>query len=75
MNKNHKYSPEPGRLIKVEGFDWCKFTCYGMFKARQSKKKPPVFYIRNKDGTFERDRETWHDVETWEYADEGVKDD
>jgi hypothetical protein len=68
VNKNHKYSPEPGRLIKCKGFDWCTFECFGMFKAYQSKKKRPIFCIRKPDGTFETDRETWKDVESWGYV-------
>lgn len=71
MNKNHKYGPEPEKLIKCEGFDWCKFTCYGMFKLSRGKKKSK-FYIMNNDGTFELDNKTWHDVDTWDYADEPV---
>lgn len=70
-------NPEVGRLIRGEGYDWCHFTCEGEMRwvgnGRTGKKKQTRlrFFLKHaKTGEFESARNTWSDVETWEYADQ-----
>jgi hypothetical protein len=69
---------EPNRLIRCQGSDtFGRFTCEGMFipkgngrPARFCIKTPPKRrgQIARPEGWFNPDRNTWCDVQTWEYV-------
>jgi hypothetical protein len=61
--------PEPGRLIRVQGHDWSPFWCEGKVTA-YAKGGVRFLWKNPKTGGFEPEQNTWHDTETWEYADE-----
>jgi len=68
--------PEFNRLIKCSGHDFTPFTCVGMWKtvrARKNKTKAG-FYIKDHQGFFNRDMDTWYDIESWEYIDKEKTD-
>ncbi len=60
--------PKPGRLIRCAGHDWSPFTCEGEIRMiKRGKKVVPTFFLKRPMG-FISDRETWKDIETWEYV-------
>lgn len=67
--------PQPNRLIKCTGQDIAQFSCVGMFvpyainSPQSGSGRGSRFCIRTLDGKFMSDRETWKQIETWEYLD------
>ena len=65
--------PQPERLITCKGGDtFGDFTCVGkwvLYKGSQSGR----FMRQRRDGTFEVDRGSWQDTESWEYLEEAGK--
>lgn len=69
MNTKDK-RPTIGRLIFCEGSDWSDFRCVGKLEMRSGYKRP-TFMLRNLDGAFQSDRNTWLDVDRWRYVEDG----
>lgn len=73
MNKNQKHAPEANRLIRCKGHDWSPFECvlkWVPYKSPPNKKGSGRFMMQDRFGHWIAARETWKDVESWEYVDE-----
>lgn len=66
-------TPESSRLIRCKCFDWSEYSVIGMFipfKNGSGKRTGQSrFCIQSYDGTWIGSRDTWTDVEDWEYVD------
>lgn len=71
MNQIRLNQPKFGKLIKLKCYDWSDYTCEGMWTAYKGQ-KGGRFCIKKPDGTFEPDRKTWSDMESWEYVNEAT---